>query len=108
MESVRDKKRRPTHPGEILLDDVLPEIGVTQTEFATMLKVSRRTVSEILHGHRSLTADIAIRLARLIGGTADSWLRIQQAVDLWDLEHSNSKLYAGIKRLPVLQERKAG
>lgn len=108
MGSLRDKNRRPTHPGEILLDDVLPEIGMTQAEFAKQLKVSRRTVSEILHGHRALTADIAIRLARLIGGTADSWLRIQQAVDLWDLEHNNSRIYAGIKRLPELKERKVG
>jgi antitoxin HigA-1 len=99
MESLRDKNRRPTHPGEILLEDVLPEIGITQTEFAERLKVSRRTVSEILHGHRSITPDMAIRIARLIGGTADGWLRMQQAVDLWDLEHNNSRLYGSIKRM---------
>jgi addiction module HigA family antidote len=107
MESLRDKNRRPTHPGEILLEDVLPEIGITITEFAKRLKVSRRTVSEILHGHRSLTPDMAIRISRLIGGTPDGWLKIQQAVDLWDLEHSNSKLYASIKRMAGQQEARA-
>jgi addiction module HigA family antidote len=108
MESLRDKNMRPTHPGEILLEDVLPELGVNQTEFAKMLRVSRRTVSEILHEHRSLTPDMAIRLSRLIGGTPEGWLRIQQVVDLWDLEHNNSKIYAKIKRVSDLKGRKVG
>ena len=108
MESLRDKNMRPTHPGEILLEDVLPKLGVTQTEFAKMLRVSRRTVSEILHEHRSLTPDVAIRLSCLIGGTPDGWLRMQQAVDLWDLEHDNAKIYAVIKKLSVQQKRKVG
>ena len=107
METLRDKNRRPTHPGEILLEDVLPEIGISQGEFADKLKVSRRTVSEILHGHRSLTPDMAIRIARLIGGTADGWLRIQQAVDLWDLEHGKSRLYASIKPMTIQREARA-
>lgn len=108
MQSMRDKNRRPTHPGEILLEDVLPELGISQTEFAKRLGVSRRTISEILHEHRSVTPDVAIRLSRLIGGTPDGWLKIQQAVDIWDLEHSNPKLYAAIKRMPEQSERKAG
>jgi addiction module HigA family antidote len=108
MESTRDKNRRPTHPGEILLQDVLPELGISQAEFANRLGISRRTVSEILHEHRSLTPDVAIRLSRLIGGTPDSWLKLQQAVDIWDLEHSKQKIYAGIKRMPEPSKRRAG
>ena len=50
---------------------------------------------------------MAIRISRLIGGTPDGWLKIQQAVDLWDLEHSNSKLYASIKRMAGQQEARA-
>ena len=107
METLRDKNRRPTHPGEILLEDVLPELSISQGEFADQLKVSRRTVSEILHGHRSLTPDMAIRISRLIGGTPDGWLRMQQAIDLWDLEHSKSRLYSSIKRMPVQREARA-
>lgn len=108
MESLRDKRRRPTHPGEILLNDVLPEIGMTQSEFAKRVKLPYRTVWETLHGRRPLTLDLAIRLTRLIGGTEDGWLRMQQAVDLWHLEQSNAKLYAGIKKIPLRHERKAG
>lgn len=107
MQSTRDKNRRPTHPGEILLQDVLPELGISQTEFAGRLGISRRTISEILHEHRSLTPDMAIRLSRLIGGTPDSWLRMQQAVDIWDLEHSNAKRYASIKKMHERDVRKA-
>ncbi len=108
MESLRDKNRRPTHPGEILREDILPHLGVTQSEFARRLQVSRQTVSELLRERRPLTPDMAIRLSRLVGGTPSGWLRMQQAVDLWEVEHSDSKKYAGIKKFRTPKERKAG
>ena len=52
MNSLRAKKRKPTHPGEILREDILPELGISQGEFAKHLRVSRRTISEILHERR--------------------------------------------------------
>ena len=64
MESIRSKARKPTHPGEILRDDVLPALEITQGDLAEKLGVSRRTVSEILHGRRPITADMAIRIGR--------------------------------------------
>src|SRR2546421_7634169 len=78
-----NRKRRPTHPGAILREDILPEIGLTQAQLAGLLNVSRRTVSEILKERRSVTTDMAQRLARAFGTTPEFWLRLQQAVDIW-------------------------
>ena len=86
MKSMRDPKRKPTHPGEVLREDVLPALGMTQGEFAKRLGVSRLSVSELLHEKRALSADMAVRLARLTNTTPESWLRMQAAVDLWELE----------------------
>jgi len=86
MKSMRDPKRKPTHPGEVLREDVLPTLRMTQGEFAKRLGVSRLSVSELLHGKRALSADMAVRIGRLTNTTAESWLRMQAAVDLWELE----------------------
>ena len=99
MRSLRDPNRRPTRPGVLLRDDVLPALGMTQTEFAERLGVSRLTVSELLHGKRALSADMALRLARLLGTTPESWLTMQQRVDLWELEHEEDAEYRHIKPL---------
>lgn len=96
--TLRAKNRRPTHPGAILREDVLPSLGITQTELADRLGVSRRTVSQILHEHRPLTADMAIRLSHLLGTTPESWLNMQQALDIWDLKHKNARIYQQIER----------
>ena len=83
---LRKRDRRPTHPGEILRDDVLPALGLTQGELAERLGVSRLTVSEVLRAKRGVSADMAIRLGRLLGNGPAIWLRMQQAVDIWTLE----------------------
>lgn len=85
MKTMRDPKRRPTHPGEVLREDVLPELGMTQAELAKRLGVSRLSVSELLLEKRSLSPDMAIRIARLTKTTPESWLRMQEALDLWEL-----------------------
>ncbi len=97
MKSLRSKKRKPTHPGEILREDILPELDMSQREIAEALGVSRRTISQILNEHRPVTADMAIRLAKFLSGTPDSWLNMQQALDIWVLEQENAKEYAGIE-----------
>lgn len=86
MKSLRNINRRPTHPGEILREDVLPTLGVTQAVLASHLGVSRLTVSEILHEKRGISAEMAVRIARVIGGTPQSWLHMQEAVDIWEVE----------------------
>lgn len=85
MKSLRDPKRKPTHPGEMLREDVLPALDMTQTELARRLGVSRLSVSELLHEKRAMTADMAMRVALLTDTTPESWLRMQEAVDLWGL-----------------------
>ncbi|MEO8342187.1 MAG: HigA family addiction module antitoxin [Gallionella sp.] len=86
MDTLRNKKRAPSHPGTLLREVVLPELGITQGEFADRLGVSRRTVSEILHERRPITPDMAIRLGKLLGNGAGIWLRMQQVLDVWTLE----------------------
>jgi addiction module HigA family antidote len=91
------RKRKPTHPGAILREDVLPALGLTQGDLAMRLGVSRRTVSEIVHERRPVTPDMALRLARLLGGTPESWLNMQRALDLWELERERVDVYARIR-----------
>lgn len=97
LNSLRDTKRKPTHPGEILREDVLPSLRMTQTGFAQRLGVSRLTVSEILHEKRPVSPDMAIRIGRLLGNGAAIWLRMQQALDVWQLEREGG--YEHIKPL---------
>ena len=98
MKSLRDPKRKPTHPGEVLREDVLPGLEMTQTEFARRLGVSRLSVSELLLEKRSLSPDMAIRIGRLTNTTPESWLRMQEALDLWQLER-DPKRYRQIEPL---------
>jgi addiction module HigA family antidote len=88
--SLRDPNRRPTHPGAILREDVLPHLGMTQKDFAVRLGVSRLTVSEVIHEKRPVTPDMAMRLGRLLGNGPEIWLRMQQTLDLWELEQRGS------------------
>ena len=97
--SMRSKNRKPTHPGAILREDVLPSLDITQTELADRLGVSRRSVSQILHEHRPLTPDMAIRLAHFLGTTPESWLNMQQALDVWELERKNARVYEQIEKV---------
>ena len=85
MNSLRDPNRRPTHPGAILREDVLPALGWTEGELANRLIVSRFTVSDILHAKKAITAEIAVRIARAVGGSPESWLRMQEALDVWEV-----------------------
>ncbi len=77
------KQRPPTHPGEVLLEEFLKPMGITQSELAVRLGVSFPRLNEIVRGRRSVTPDTALRLARVLGMSADFWLGLQQDWDLW-------------------------
>ena len=91
--------RRPTHPGAILREDTLPAIGLKQGEFAQTLGVSARTVSQLLKERSRLTVDLAHRIGLALGMSPEIWLRMQQAVDLYDLRLRNAKEYRQIHRI---------
>src|SRR3972149_5877095 len=84
MPKTRERKVRPTHPGEMLREDYLPDYGLTISTFAKALGGSRQTVNELLRERRSVSPEMAIRLSRLFGNTAEFWLNAQRAVDLWE------------------------
>lgn len=71
----------PPHPGEILQDTVLRKMTVT--EFAKRMSVSRVALSRVVNGRAAVSAELAIRLAAALGGSAETWLRMQVAYDLW-------------------------
>jgi antitoxin HigA-1 len=77
-------KRRPTHPGEILREDFLPDYGLSVSALAEAIGVSRQSVNELLRERRSLSPEMALRLARLFGNTPEFWLNAQRALDLWE------------------------
>ncbi len=95
------RRRRPTHPGAILREDILPAAELTQTVLAQMIGVSRRAVNEICQERRGISTDMAHRLARVFGNSPEFWLRMQQAVDLWDAAEANKADYRKIKPLKV-------
>lgn len=81
-------QRRPTHPGEMLREDFMPDYGLTVAGLAEAVGVTRQSINELLRGRRALTPAMALRLARLFGNTPEFWLNAQRAVDLWDAEQA--------------------
>lgn len=77
----------PPHPGETLLEDVLPELGIKIAELARRLGFSRETLSRVLHGRAPISPDLAVRLERAGIGRARTWLAVQVDYDLWQAEH---------------------
>jgi addiction module HigA family antidote len=94
-------KRRPTHPGEMLREDFLPDYGLTVSKLARAIGVSRQSVNELLRGRRAVSPEMALRLAKLFGNSPEFWLNAQRAVDLWDAVQAIKDNVAGIKTLSV-------
>jgi len=92
---------RPTHPGEMLREDFLPDYGLTVSGLAEALGVSRQSINELLRGRRAVSPAMALRLSRLFGNTAEFWLNAQRAVDLWDAAQAIKTEVESIKPLRV-------
>ncbi|WP_202419884.1 HigA family addiction module antitoxin [Pseudoduganella guangdongensis] len=73
----------PPHPGKVIRDGVFAESGMTVIEFARRLGISRVALSRVLHGHAAVSPEMAIRLSDALGGSAESWLHLQAAYDIW-------------------------
>src|SRR4030043_1554693 len=89
--NTRDRKVRPTHPGEMLREDFMPDYGLSVSSIAKALGVSRQTVNELLRERRAVSPEMALRLSRLFGNTPEFWLNAQRAIDLWEAHRSCKK-----------------
>jgi len=92
-------QRQPTHPGEMLKEDFLPDYELTIAELADALHVSRQSVNELLRERRAVSPEMALRLGRLFGNTPEFWLNAQRAVDLWTAAQSIKNQIGRIKPL---------
>lgn len=90
-------ERRPTHPGELLREETLPAAGLKPSELAALLGVSQRGISTLLQERSPVSPDLAHRLARVFKTTPEFWLRLQEAVDIWDALQANRQEYDRLK-----------
>jgi len=93
----------PPHPGETLRDDVLPALGLTVTQAAEQLGVTRVSLSRVLNGHAAISSEMALRLEKWLGedrgGSARVWLAQQAAYDLWQTRKAAKKALSRVKRI---------
>lgn len=85
------KGMRPAHPGEILKYDCMEPLGLTVTELAEGLHVTRQTISKIINGKSRLTPEMALKLSEAFGTSVEVWLGVQQDYDLWQAEQKRDK-----------------
>lgn len=84
----RNPNRCPTHPGEILREDVVPALRMTKSEIADALGISRQHLYDILNEKKPVSPEVAVRLGKALGNGAGVWLRMQAAYDIWQAERS--------------------
>ena len=104
---MREMKRQPTHPGEIVKDHYLAPLGLSVTGLAKRLEVSRKTVSKIVNGGGSVVPDMALRLSRAFNTTPGLWMNLQRNYDLWQASRK-SRVWRHIRSIPHLHDHHAG
>ena len=92
-------KRKPTHPGEVLLEDVIKPLNLTITDAAEYLGVTRKALSELVHGHSRLSPEMAIRIAKATNTSPESWYEMQAKLDIWEVVN-NRKVH--VKSFPQI------
>ncbi len=92
----RPLKRPPIHPGELLREDVLPALGLSVSEAARRLGVSRQQLHRVLACTHPITTDMALRIGKFAGNGPELWLRMQQAYDLW---HAEQRMEAELSKI---------
>jgi len=85
-------KRKPTHPGVVLYEDVIKPLNLTITSAAKCLGISRKTLSEIVNGHTALTPEMAVRIGEATGTTPESWFEMQNRLSLWEAKLHTPKV----------------
>jgi antitoxin HigA-1 len=90
----------PMHPGELLREDILPAIGRPKTEIARLLGISRQTLYDILNEKQPVTPAMALRLAKMFGGNAESWTNLQRN---YDLRIAEAELGDALDAIPLLR-----
>ncbi len=95
------KYRPPTTPGEIIQEEFLVPLGISQAELARRMGVPTNRVSQLVSGKRSLTAETALRLEAVLGIDATTWMNLQAACDIWQAR--KAKPARGLKRIPELK-----
>ena len=90
---IAELKREPTHPGEILEEEFMKPLGLSQSKLAKELGVSIRAINEIVNKKRGITPEMAIRLSEKFGTTAEFWLGLQMDYDLWKAYHKPSRKF---------------
>jgi addiction module HigA family antidote len=103
MSLANDKPREiaPSHPGEILREDFMPDYRLTVATLAAAVGVSRQSINDLLRERRALSPAMALRLARLFGNSPHFWLQAQQAVDIWHSAQDNRVALSRIRPLKV-------
>ncbi len=93
--------REPTHPGEMLLEEFLKPMGITQRQLSDAIKVPYQRVNEIINGKRGITPSTALRLAKYFGTSEDFWLNLQLRWDLYRTIRKEKEILKGIKPLQI-------
>jgi addiction module HigA family antidote len=101
LSNSKPRQIAPTHPGEILREDFMPDYGLTVAALAEAVGVSRQSINDLLRERRALSPAMALRLARLFGNSPHFWMQAQQAVDIWHSEQSNRTALRRIRPLKV-------
>ncbi len=101
----------PPHPGESLREDVLPALGLSVTDAAQCLDVTRAALSRVLNGHAAISPEMALRLEKWLGpengGRADVWIAMQASYDLWQARKTAAPKLRSVKKCREVQQEHA-